>query len=386
MAEAAPEGGFALYAHWPFCAAKCPYCDFNSHVRPGGVDALDYAGALVREMETLAARLDARPMLASIFFGGGTPSLMPGAAVGRVIDAAAKLFAFAPDIEITLEANPTSADAGRFADYRAAGVNRVSVGLQALNDADLKALGRWHSAAEARAAFALARATFPRASFDLIYARPGQSAAAWEAELTEALAFAADHLSLYQLTIEEGTKFALLHAAGELVVPEAEEAARLYEITQALTEAHGLPAYEISNHARPGSQSRHNLVYWRYGAFLGVGPGAHGRILSGGRLLATATEKNPESWRASVAARGEGLVAADPVAAAEQAEEYLVMALRLAEGLDAARYERLGGRALDAARLAALEAEGLIARTGTRLAATPRGRLVLNALAAELAR
>ena len=386
MAEAAPEGGFALYAHWPFCAAKCPYCDFNSHVRPGGVDALDYAGALVREMETLAARLDARPTLASIFFGGGTPSLMPGAAVGRVIDAAAKLFAFAPDIEITLEANPTSADAGRFADYRAAGVNRVSVGLQALNDADLKALGRWHSAAEARAAFALARATFPRASFDLIYARPGQSAAAWEAELTEALAFAADHLSLYQLTIEEGTKFALLHAAGELVVPEAEEAARLYEITQALTEAHGLPAYEISNHARPGSQSRHNLVYWRYGAFLGVGPGAHGRIQSGGRLLATATEKNPESWRASVAARGEGLVAADPVAAAGQAEEYLVMALRLAEGLDAARYERLGGRALDAARLAALEAEGLIARTGTRLAATPRGRLVLNALAAELAR
>ena len=386
MAESAPEGGFALYVHWPFCAAKCPYCDFNSHVRPGGVDAMDYAGALVRELESEAARLDARPPLESVFFGGGTPSLMPGAAVGRVIDAAARLFPFAPGIEITLEANPTSADAARFADYRAAGVNRVSVGLQALNDSDLKALGRWHSAAEARAAFALARAIFPRASFDLIYARPGQSAAAWEAELTEALALAADHLSLYQLTIEDGTKFAVQHAAGQLIVPGAEEAATLYEITQEIAEAHGLPAYEISNHAAPGAGSRHNLVYWRYGEFLGVGPGAHGRIRSGGRLLATATERNPERWRAAVAARGEGLVARDPVAAAGQAEEYLVMALRLAEGLDAARYERLGGRALDPARLAALEAEGLIARPGGRVAATPRGRLVLNALAAELAR
>ena len=231
-----PEGGFALYVHWPFCAAKCPYCDFNSHVRAGIVDAMGYAAALVRELETQAARLDARPALASIFFGGGTPSLMPGAAVGAVIDAAARLFPFADDIEITLEANPTSTDAARFADYRAAGVNRASVGIQALNDADLKALGRWHSAAEARAAFALARETFPRASFDLIYARTGQSAAAWEAELTEALSLAADHVSLYQLTIEEGTAFGALHAAGKLSVPDGDHAARLYELTQAIAE------------------------------------------------------------------------------------------------------------------------------------------------------
>ncbi len=387
MADAArPDGGFALYVHWPFCAAKCPYCDFNSHVRKDDVDAMAYARALVRELETQAARLDAKPTLDSIFFGGGTPSLMPGAAVGLVIDAAAKLFPFAGDIEITLEANPTSTDAARFADYRAAGVNRASVGIQALNDADLKALGRWHSAAEARAAFALARETFPRASFDLIYARTGQSEAAWEAELTQALTLAADHLSLYQLTIEDGTKFGALHAAGQLTVPDNEAAARLYELTQAIMAAHGLPAYEISNHAAPGAESRHNLVYWRYGEFLGVGPGAHGRIRTDGVLRATATERFPEHWLAAVRDGGDGLTASDAVPEADQAEEYLVMALRLAEGLDAARYQRLAGRPLDPARLDALAGEGLLTATNGRVIATPRGRLVLNSLAAELAR
>ena len=387
MADAArPDGGFALYVHWPFCAAKCPYCDFNSHVRKEGIDAMAYASALVRELETQAARLDAKLMLDSIFFGGGTPSLMPGAAVGAVIDAAAKLFPFAADIEITLEANPTSTDAARFADYAAAGVNRASVGIQALNDPDLKALGRWHSATEARAAFDLARRTFSRASFDLIYARTGQSEAAWEAELTDALAMAADHLSLYQLTIEDGTKFGALHAAGQLTVPGTEDAARLYELTQAITAAHGLPQYEISNHAAASSESRHNLVYWRYGEFLGVGPGAHGRVRQNGQLAATATEKFPERWLGAVSARGDGLIAANAVPLEDQAQEYLVMALRLAEGMDAARYERLAGRALDVVRLAALADEGLIARTGSRITATAKGRLVLNAVAAELSR
>jgi oxygen-independent coproporphyrinogen-3 oxidase len=385
-AIAQPAGGFALYVHWPFCAAKCPYCDFNSHVRKDGVDAMAYAGALVRELETQAARLDVRPTLDSIFFGGGTPSLMPGAAVGQVIDAAARLFPFAPDIEITLEANPTSTDAARFADYAAAGVNRASVGIQALNDADLKALGRWHSAAEARAAFDLARRTFARASFDLIYARTDQSEAAWEAELTQAITMAADHLSLYQLTIEDGTKFGALHAAGQLTVPDTEAAARLYELTQAITAAHGLPQYEISNHAAPGAASRHNLVYWRYGEFLGIGPGAHGRVRRDGQLIATATEKFPERWLAAVTSGGEGLIAADPVPPEVQAQEYLVMALRLAEGIDTERYAALAGRPLDPAQVAALTEAGLVTTTGSRLAATPAGRLVLNAVAAELSR
>ena len=387
MADAArPDGGFALYVHWPFCAAKCPYCDFNSHVRKDGVDAMAYAAALVRELETQTARLDARPTLDSIFFGGGTPSLMPGAAVGAVIDAAANLFPFAENIEITLEANPTSTDAARFTDYAAAGVNRASVGIQALNDADLKALGRWHSATEARAAFDLARRTFSRASFDLIYARTGQSEAAWETELTDALAMAGDHLSLYQLTIEDGTKFGALHAAGQLTVPDTEDAARLYELTQAITAAHGFAPYEISNHAVAGSESRHNLVYWRYGEFLGIGPGAHGRVRQNGQLVATATEKFPERWLGAVNTRGDALIAADAVPTEDQAQEYLVMALRLAEGMDTARYERLAGRALDTARVTALADEGLITRNGPRIAATPRGRLVLNAVAAELNR
>lgn len=379
-----PEGGFGLYVHWPFCAAKCPYCDFNSHVRPGGVDAMAYADALTRELQTLAGRMDEQPLLHSIFFGGGTPSLMPGAAVGQVIDTAQGLFRFANDIEITLEANPTSIDAGRFQDYAAAGVNRVSVGVQALNDADLKKLGRWHSAAEALAALEVARSTFGRVSFDLIYAREGQSLAAWESELTQALAMQPDHLSLYQLTIEEGTKFAVLHEAGQLTVPDPDSAADMFELTQSLTEDAGLTAYEVSNHARPGEESRHNLVYWRYGEFLGVGPGAHGRMRSGGRLLATATERLPERWLSHVQARGEGLIAADPVGPADQAREYLVMGLRLTEGISLSRHQALGGAAPDPAKLADLAEAGLVAHEGDRLRATPAGRMVLNTLIAEI--
>jgi oxygen-independent coproporphyrinogen-3 oxidase len=380
-----PEGGFGLYVHWPFCAAKCPYCDFNSHVRRS-VDAMAFARGLVRELETQASALDARPQLDTIFFGGGTPSLMPPEAVALVIDTAQRLFGFSGNPEITLEANPTSVEAEKFRGFASAGVNRLSMGVQALNDADLKALGRLHSADEAMAAFDVARAAFPRISFDLIYARPGQTDAQWTQELSRALALAADHLSLYQLTIEDGTPFKALHDKGALVTPGDEDAARLYDLTQAVTAAHGLPQYEISNHAKPGSESRHNLIYWRYGEFLGAGPGAHGRVRRDGALAATLTERLPERWLAAVETHGHGLIAADAVPEDVQAEEYLLMALRLAEGVDPARYARLAGRAPEPARVALLQTEGLLEPGALRLTATPKGRLVLNALAAELAR
>ncbi|HRK71108.1 MAG TPA: radical SAM family heme chaperone HemW [Micropepsaceae bacterium] len=375
--------GFALYVHWPFCAAKCPYCDFNSHVRRN-IDAMDYGSGLVRELETQAGMLDARPQLSSIFFGGGTPSLMPPQAVAGVIDAAAKLFSFAPDIEITLEANPTSADAARFAGYRTSGVNRLSLGVQALNDADLKALGRWHSADEAMAALSLARETFPRVSFDLIYARMGQTREGWADELQKALALMPDHLSLYQLTIEDGTPFAALHARGQIITPDDDEAAAQYALTQELCEAAGLPAYEISNHARAGAASRHNLVYWRYGEYLGIGPGAHGRIRTRGALHATVTEKRPEEWLARVKEKGAALTQNEGIAPTDQAREMMMMGLRLTEGIDPARYERLAGAPLDHARIAHLAAEGFLERNANRLRATRKGRLVLNALIAEL--
>ncbi len=377
--------GFALYVHWPFCAAKCPYCDFNSHVRRN-IDAMAYGTALVRELETQAAMLEGRPELSSIFFGGGTPSLMPAEAVRGVINAAARLFPIAPDIEITLEANPTSVDAARFAGYRAAGVNRLSLGVQALNDKDLKALGRWHSVDEALDALTLARATFPRVSFDLIYARVGQSRDAWGEELRRALSLNPDHLSLYQLTIEEGTPFAALHSRGVLKTPDDDEAASQFELTQSLCNAAGLPAYEISNHARPGAESRHNLVYWRYGEYLGVGPGAHGRVRMGGALRATMTEKLPEQWLARVTREGAALVADDPVSPADQAREMLLMGLRLTEGIDPARFTALAGHDLDAQRLDALVTDGLLQLHADRLRATPRGRLVLNAVIAALVR
>lgn len=379
------EDAFGLYIHWPFCKAKCPYCDFNSHVRHEPVDALSFAQALVTEMKWFAERTGRRN-ISSIFFGGGTPSLMPPQAVAQVLDGATSLWGIAPDAEITLEANPTSIEAENFRGYRAAGVNRVSVGVQALNAADLAALGRQHTPAEALAAFELAAKIFPRASFDMIYARPGQTVAQWAEELKRALSHQQGHMSLYQLTIEEGTRYFDLWEKGKLVTPEEDVAVALYEVTQELTEAAGLNAYEVSNHATVGHESRHNLLYWRYGEYVGVGPGAHGRIATGHNRLATAAEKHPETWRSLVQTQGHGLIEQAVVTPAEQAREYLLMGLRISEGIELPRYERLAGERLDDSRIAGLEGLGLLRRQGNdRLVATPAGRRVLNALIAELA-
>jgi oxygen-independent coproporphyrinogen-3 oxidase len=375
--------GFGLYVHWPFCLAKCPYCDFNSHVSQA-VDHAAWRRALVAEMRHMRGLTGAR-RLDSVFFGGGTPSLMEPATVEALIGEADRLWGLAERAEITLEANPTSAESGKFRAYAAAGVNRLSLGVQALNDADLRTLGRRHTAAEAVAAFEVARAAFPRVSFDLIYARMGQTVAAWEAELARALAMAADHVSLYQLTIEPGTRFGELYELGRLRVPEDETAAEMYALTQEMTAAAGLPAYEVSNHARPGAESRHNLIYWRCGDYAGVGPGAHGRLtLADGRRVATVTARDPAAWLAAVDARGHAVVEETALTPAEQAAEYLMMAMRLAEGPDPARYARLAGAPLDAGRVAPLSAGGLLREAGGRLAASARGRLVLNRVLAEL--
>jgi len=374
-----------VYIHWPFCAAKCPYCDFNSHVR-AKIDESAWTQGIVRELEYVAAlQGDARPIVHTIFFGGGTPSLMSGRAVGSVLDTIARLWPRGNDVEVTLESNPASADAARFADYRSAGVNRLSLGVQALNDADLKALGRLHDVAEAKAALTLAQKTFERVSLDLIYARPEQSIAAWRAELAEALAFDTEHLSLYQLTIEPATPFALLHKTGALTIPGDDHAAALYETTQEMTEAAGRPAYEISNHARPGAEARHNLLYWRYGSYAGVGPGAHGRLTLSGKRLATSTERLPERWREQVTKTGHGFIEQSEIAREDAAREHLLMNLRLTEGLDLAAYRARWGTAPDDARISDLVNEGLLRLNGDHLAATPRGRLVLNAVIAALA-
>ena len=383
-ARAPDDGGFGVYVHWPFCRAKCPYCDFNSHVRHGGVDEPRFLAAYLAELDHMAALTGPR-QVASVFFGGGTPSLMAPETVGRILDRIAGHWSLGPDTEITLEANPTSVEAGRFAGYRAAGVNRVSLGVQALEDSALKALGRQHTAAEALAALDVAQARFARVSFDLIYARPGQSVAHWRRELAEAIARAPGHLSLYQLTIEPDTAFADLHAAGRLRVPDEPHAAALYETTQELTAAAGLPAYEISNHARAGEECRHNLVYWRSGAYAGVGPGAHGRLHIDGRRHALATLRSPEAWRDAVEGNGHGLESATPLDTQEQIDEFLVMGLRLAEGIDVARLEAIAGRTPEPAALARLQTEGLIAVTPERLSATERGRLVLNAVVQAIA-
>ncbi|ODS01950.1 coproporphyrinogen III oxidase [Methyloceanibacter superfactus] len=375
---------FGVYVHWPFCQAKCPYCDFNSHVRHGGIDEARFLDAYLTELAHFAARAPGRSV-SSIFFGGGTPSLMQPRTVEAILAAIAAHWAVDGDAEITLEANPTSVEAEKFAGYAAAGVNRLSLGVQALDDASLKALGRLHTADEALAALRIAHKHFGRVSFDLIYAREGQSAEAWAQELTRALEHAGDHLSLYQLTIEDGTPFAARHAAGTLHVPGATKASALYLLTQELCEAAGLPAYEISNHARPGAESRHNLLYWRGHDYAGIGAGAHARITEGGAKRALSTIKSPESWLAQVEARGHGLTSDEALSTAETAEEYLLMALRLAEGMDLARLKALGGRALDEAQLNALEGDGLLARDGTRLKATQSGRLVLERLILELA-
>ena len=377
--------GLAVYVHWPFCAAKCPYCDFNSHVRREPPDQARFAAALAREIAATAERTGPREV-ASVFLGGGTPSLMEPRTVGAVLEAIALHWHVPGEIEITLEANPTSVEAERFRGYRAGGVNRLSLGVQALNDGDLRRLGRLHSVEQAVGAIELARVTFPRLSFDLIYARPKQTVAEWEVELNRAIDLAADHLSLYQLTIEDGTPFAALHRAGKLRVPDGELSADFFEATRELTAARGLPLYEVSNHARPGSESQHNLTYWRYGDYAGIGAGAHGRLTLDSVKLATRAEANPERWLALVEERGHGLVEETTLDAEQQSDEMLVMGMRLAEGIDVPRWQAVSGRAFDADREAALIGHGLIERVGNdRLRATHSGLLVLDGVLAELA-
>jgi putative oxygen-independent coproporphyrinogen III oxidase len=377
--------GFGVYAHWPFCLSKCPYCDFNSHVRHQRIDETRFIAAFERELAHRAALTPGRTV-SSVFFGGGTPSLMQASSVACILDAVARHWPIAPNAEITLEANPTSAEAERFRGFRAAGVNRVSLGVQALNDADLQALGRTHTSAEALRAVELAGAIFERYSFDLIYARPRQGVAQWRSELAAALTFARDHLSLYQLTIEPGTMFERLHEAGKLAVPDADLGRDFWDATQEVMNRAGLPAYEISNHARPGAESRHNLIYWRYGEYAGVGPGAHGRILTATGRRAQAGARDPEQWLAAVEANGHGLVEDAPLSLEDQADEFLLMGLRLAEGVEPQRFEAISGRGLDPRRLASLIADGMVEYT-------PRGNLrvsadgfpVLDAVVADLA-
>jgi putative oxygen-independent coproporphyrinogen III oxidase len=379
------EPTFGVYVHWPFCLSKCPYCDFNSHVRHAAIDEQRYVRAFAREIAATAERIGSRTV-STIFMGGGTPSLMQPATVASILDAIGRHWTVAPDVEVTLEANPTSVEATRFRGYRAAGVNRVSLGVQALDDASLKELGRLHSAQEALDAVKIARAAFERYSFDLIYARPRQTPEAWRAELNRAIDEAAEHLSLYQLTIEQETPFATLHAAGKLVIPDDDHARALYDMTQEVSAARGLPAYEISNHARPGAECRHNLVYWRYHEYAGIGPGAHGRLVIDGTRHATSTEKRPESWLMRVEANGHGVVNDEVLTRGEQADEFLLMGLRLAEGIHPERYAAFAGHPLDAARIATLDAQGMVEATPDgHLRVTRAGFPVLDAVVADLA-
>jgi len=372
----------ALYVHWPFCVSKCPYCDFNSHVR-AEVDQAAWRTALLTDLRHEAEQLPGR-RLGSIFFGGGTPSLMPPETVEAVIAAAEKAWGFAPDIEITLEANPSSVEAARFADIAAAGVNRVSLGLQALDDEALKFLGRAHDQREGLAALDTAQRAFARVSFDLIYARPDQRLSDWEAELSRAIGFGTEHLSLYQLTIEPGTRFATEAAAGRIVTPDSDSAADLFEATRAITAAAGIPAYEISNHARAGAESRHNLTYWRYRDYAGIGPGAHGR--RGG--LATVRRKKPENWMSAIERNQHGMESEEALAPHTRATEALLMGLRLREGVDLARIARLGETSVDALihwpAAALLEEQGLVVRNGDHLTVTEAGMLLLDAILPEI--
>ena len=396
--------GFGVYVHWPFCAAKCPYCDFNSHVRHKGVDQNRFLEGFKKELAHYAQQCPGRTVT-SIFFGGGTPSMMEPATLAGILDAIHWHWPVQDGVEITMEANPQSVDAQRFADYRAAGINRLSLGVQALNDTDLRFLGRLHNVEEALAAIALAERTFPRISFDLIYARPNQSVEAWSRELNRALDFAVDHLSLYQLTIEPDTPFWALHEKGKLQVPSSDEAADLYEATQEICANAGLPAYETSNHAAPGAESRHNLLYWRYGEYVGIGPGAHGRIVgephiskSSGQSsftrTATATERNPERWLSLVEANGHGTIEREELLPEEQGDEYLIMGLRLREGIDLAIYEALSGRQIDPRRVSDLIKHDMLERLAplnpgsnleNRLRATEAGAMLLDAVVADLA-
>jgi oxygen-independent coproporphyrinogen-3 oxidase len=384
-AAPAERPAFGVYVHWPFCLSKCPYCDFNSHVRHAAIDEARFARAFAAEIAATAARTPGRTV-STIFLGGGTPSLMRPETVGAVLDAIVRHWSVAPNVEVTLEANPTSVEATRFRGYRAAGVNRVSLGVQALDDDVLRSLGRLHSAQEALAAVAVARTVFDRYSFDLIYARPGQTPRAWSDELTRALAEAGEHLSLYQLTIEQDTPFFALHAAGKLTTPDEDTARALYDTTQAVCAAAGLPAYEISNHARPGGECRHNLVYWRAHEYAGIGPGAHGRLDIAGERRATATERRPEAWLMRVEALGHGVISDEALTPEQVADELLLMGLRLTEGIDPQRYARIAGRALDPRRVALLCEQGAVETTAEgRLRVTLAGFPVLDAVVADLA-
>src|SRR5713226_7820658 len=368
------QDAFGVYVHWPFCLSKCPYCDFNSHVRHAAIDEARFVRAFCSEIAHAAARAPGRTV-SSIFFGGGTPSLMAPQTAGAILDAIARHWPIAPSVEAT-----------RFRALRAAGVNRVSLGVQSLDDAALAQLGRLHSAREALEAVAVARETFERFSFDLIYARPEQTADAWRTELDRALDENSEHLSLYQLTIEADTPFATLHAAGKLRIPDPDAARALYDATQEVTAARGLPAYEVSNHARPGAECRHNLIYWRYGEYAGVGPGAHGRLQVDRARIATATEKHPERWLLRVESRGHGLVVEETLSREEQADELLLMGLRLTEGIDPARFAATAGRPLDASRIADLCAQHLLEIDDCgRLRVTPAGVPLLDAVVADLA-
>ncbi|GAB4362244.1 MAG: radical SAM family heme chaperone HemW [Kiloniellaceae bacterium] len=380
--SAGTEAGFGVYLHWPFCKSKCPYCDFNSHVRES-VDQDRWRRALVADLEHAREQSGPRAVT-SVFFGGGTPSLMPPETVAAALERIDALWGLAPGTEVTLEANPTSAEAERFAGFAAAGVNRLSIGVQALDDAALRFLGRQHSAAEALDALALARAAFPRLSFDLIYARPGQSAEAWQSELAEALALGPEHIALYQLTIEEGTAFHGAWRRGELVLPEEEAAAALYEATAAQLAAAGLPAYEISNHARPGGECRHNMTYWRYGDYAGIGPGAHGRLTIAGAKHATRQHRAPEAWLDLVEKQGHGWRQDEIVAPEQRLAEMVMMGLRLTEGIAraafAAELSAAPEELLPQHRVARLQAEGYLVLDEAGLRATPEGRQRLDAL------
>lgn len=382
MAEDWQQGGFGLYIHWPFCQAKCPYCDFNSHVSKK-IDESRWVSAYLKELARVSAQTKGR-VLNAVFFGGGTPSLMAPETVHAILDAVRSYWPTANDMEITLEANPGSVDAGRFAGYRDAGVNRVSMGIQALNDRDLKRLGRIHTVAEAQQAFDVARNCFDRVSFDLICARQDQSLADWQNELTQALSMAIDHLSLYQLTIENGTAFGDRYKAGGLKgLPNDDLAADIYMATQDICNAHSMPAYEVSNHAKPGSESRHNLIYWRYGDYLGIGPGAHGRVTVDGQRHATESLRQPNAWLDSVE-QNEGYSVWTPLPTQVQAEEYVMMGLRINQGIDLKRLSDLRGSTLDPDSIQNLTDLGMVETEGDYLRTTAQGRMVLNAVINEL--
>ena len=385
-AESRTLGALGLYVHWPFCRAICPYCDFNVE-RARDVDQARWRRALLAAIDDAAARTPGR-RVDSLFFGGGTPSLMPAPTVAAVVDRVADRFGFGDEPEITLEANPNSAEARAFAGLRAAGVTRLSLGVQALDDAALKWLGRDHTAAEARRALATARALFPRVGFDLIYARPGQTAAAWRAELGQAVELAAGHISLYQLTIEAGTAFGRAQARGRLVIPEADDAAGLYEIAQEVCGAAGLRGYEVSNHAAPGHESQHNLRYWRYQEYLGIGPGAHGRLVEDGKRWAEEQVRASTAWLSAVETTGHGRARREALSAADQATEMLMMGLRLSEGISLADFRAVTGGDLNAfvsaPQLAALETAALLTREDGRLRTTIRGRAVLDGVLGAL--